>query len=89
MERSRLSDDELVKRLQKHPQIKARLESLLSVVENEGGDVKLADDAEDRVLAEIQRLGREALQAWAQEQVRVTEEDVRRGGRAHRQGQKN
>lgn len=40
------SDEELIRRLNAHPHVRRRIESLLSAVEDETGDLKLADDAE-------------------------------------------
>lgn len=85
----KINDEELLKRLSRHPVIRERIASLLDVVEDEGDDLKRADDAEDRVVEEVRRMGQEALQAWAQRQLEQTEEDVRRSGRAHSDGKKN
>lgn len=84
-----ISDEEIVQGLHEHPQIRRRVASLLSAVRDAGGDLKLADDAEQRLTDELRQLGREAMQGWAERQVRVTEQEVRRGGRAHREGKKN
>jgi hypothetical protein len=89
MEMNQISDEEIVQRLQAHPQIRSRIASLLSVVDDTAGDFKRADDAEERVIEEIRRMGQEALQAWAQGQVHATQQDVRRTGQAHRRGKKN
>ena len=63
-------------------------ESLLSAVQDAGGDLRRADDAEQRLIEELRRLGQEVMQGWAERQVRVAEQEVRRGGRAHREGKK-
>jgi hypothetical protein len=89
MEMNQISDEEMVQRLQAHPQIRSRIASLLLVVDDTAGDLKRADDAEERVIEEIRRMGQEALQAWAQGQVHATEQDVRRTGQAHHRGKKN
>jgi hypothetical protein len=89
METLELSDAQLLQGLRQHPQIRSRLASLLALVEDSAGDLKRADDAEDRLVQEIRRLGQESLQAWAQGQVQQTEQELRRGGRAHREGKKN
>jgi hypothetical protein len=89
MDKNTINDEELLKRLNKHPVIRARIASLLDVVNDAGGDLKRADDAEDRVVDEVRRMGQEALQVWAQTQVEQTEADVRRSGRAYRDGKKN
>ena len=75
--------------LNEHPQIRQRIASLLSAVQDAGGDLRRADDAEQRLIEELRRLGQEAMQGWAERQVRVAEQEVRRGGQAHREGKKN
>ena len=89
METNKVSDEDILRGLREHPQIRSRIAALLAVVNDAAGDLKRADDAEDRLLQEIRGLGREAMQTWAQEQVHQTEEDVHRTGRAHREGKKN
>jgi hypothetical protein len=89
MDKSTINDEELIKRLNHHPVLRARITSLLDVVDDVGNDLKRADDAEDRVVDEVRRMGQEALQTWAQTQMELTEQDVRRSGRAYRDGKKN
>lgn len=62
-------------RLNRHPELKARIETLLSVVENAGGDLVKANEAEQRVVEEIQQLGQTALQGWASRQNQVQSSD--------------
>ena len=88
METSQMSDEEIMEGLREHPQIRSRIAGLLAVMNDAGGDLKRADDAEDRLVEEIRGLGQEVMQTWAQGQVEQTEEDVRRTGRAHREGKK-
>ncbi len=52
-------------RLREHPQLKARIERMLDVVENLGGAVVKADEAEERLVEEVRKMGQEALQEWA------------------------
>ena len=89
LEASQMSDEEIMRGLREHPQIRDRIAALLAVVNDAAGDLKRADDAEDRLIEEIRELGREAMRTWAQGQVEQTEEDIRRTGRAHREGKKN
>ena len=83
------SDEQLVQALRDRPLIRQRLVELLAVVSNDAGDCQRADDAELRVVQGVRQLGQEALQSWAQGQVAATELDLRRSGRAHREGKKN
>jgi len=84
-----LSDEEILRGLNANPQIKNRIASLLAVVDDAAGDLKLADAAEMRMIEEIRRLGQEALQAWAERQVERSEQELRRGGEVQREGKKN
>jgi hypothetical protein len=70
----------LDERVRAYPQLRARFEALLAVVENASGDAVKADEAEQRVIEELRQMGQEALQAWAQrKQGRVEAEyDQRR-----------
>ena len=84
-----VSDEEILRRLNAHPQIKDRIASMLAVVEDAGGDLKEADAAEMRLIEEIRRMGQEAMQAWANRQVEKSEQELRRGGQVQREGKKN
>lgn len=59
-------DTLLMQRLNRHPQLRARVERLLGVVEDATGDIIKADAAECRVIEELRQLGQEVLTAWAQ-----------------------
>jgi len=60
------SAQDFLERLQCHPFLKARFETLLDIVENSSGDVLKADQAEERVFEEIRQMGQQAIEAWAQ-----------------------
>ena len=69
----------LVKRLQQHPHLQARIAALLDVVENAAGDTVKADEAEQRLAEELRQMGQEALQSWAERrQARVEAESEQR-----------
>jgi len=89
MANRQLSDEEITSKLNAHPQIRERIVSILSVVEADGAGLRRADDAEERLVEEVRRMGQEAMQAWALGQIEQTEQEVRRTGRAHREGKKN
>ncbi len=89
MQGKRISDEDMVRRLNEHPQLRERVTALLLAVQDEEGDLKRADDAEERLTKELRRMGQEAMQAWALRQVSSTERELRAGGRAHREGKKN
>lgn len=83
------SDEAILRGLNAHPQIKRRIASMLAVVEDAAGDLKEADAAEMRLIEEIRRMGQEAMQAWANRQVEIAEQELRRGGQVQREGKKN
>jgi len=62
----------LEQRLEDHPELRAKLEELLKIVENADGQIELADEAEQRVVDELSGLGRAALRGWAMRQERTT-----------------
>jgi len=84
-----LSDEELVRRLGAHPQLRSRMESLLQAVEDETGELTEADAAELRVIEEMRRMGQETLQAWASGQVDKTSQKVVQEGGVWSEGKKN
>ena len=89
METRQTSDESLLQRLNSHPLIRLRLESILEVVEGEQDGLRRADDVEERLVQELRRLGQESLQTWASGQVEQTEQAIRRYGGVHREGKKN
>lgn len=62
---SQSSQVSLEHRLNQYPQLRARVEQLLKVVENSSGDIELADDAEQLVINQVRSLGLDVLQLWA------------------------
>lgn len=84
-----LSDAELVKRLGAHPELRSRMESLLLAVEDETGELKLADIAEMRIIEEMRRTGKVALEAWSRRQVDKTSQETEQVGEVRRDGKKN
>ncbi len=76
-------------RLNAHPELRAKFEVLLSVVENAQGDLIRADAAEQRVIEELRQLGQTALQDWATRQQQHQSETFIQGNpTAHRGGKK-
>ena len=62
-------DQVLLERLNRHPQMRTRVESLLAVVEDAEGDCERADAAERRGIEERRQMGNEVLTAWAERGV--------------------
>jgi len=55
-------------RLDKYPGLRAKVEGMLDIVENAGGDVEKAAVAEQRVIDAMRDLGHNVLEQWAHEQ---------------------
>ena len=80
----------LEERLNRYPELKAKMEALLLVVENAEGDLVKANEAEQRVIEEIRQLGQAALQGWATRQNQgQTATFLQDNPKAHRTRQKN
>jgi hypothetical protein len=67
-------------RLEAHLELKARMERILDLAENRGGDVFRAAEAEERAICEIRALGQEVLQDWAKRQVEETSKQAVEAG---------
>lgn len=65
-------------RLNVYPILKARIGSLLEVVENADNEIEKADEAEQKVLEEIRKMGNEALVSWAIGRESKKSEEVQR-----------
>src|ERR1700676_2307197 len=73
IEEKSASDNSLEKRLEAYPELRARVERLLGVVENAAGDVEKAAAAEQQVIEELRQMGNEVLHAWARRQEQKKE----------------
>jgi len=85
-------DQTLCERLNRHPLLRARAESLLAVVEDAAGDCEKADAAKRRVIEDLRQMGHEVLTAWAKRGVEQcvavaqAEPDWRPGGKKSYRG---
>jgi hypothetical protein len=48
-----MTEEEIVKKLQEHSELKARFEQLISIIENPKDEITLADDAGMRVIGQM------------------------------------
>ena len=65
----------LEKRLEEYPELKAQIETMLAIIENAGGDVEKAAEAERRIIEELRQMGNEVLHGWARRQQQKKEEE--------------
>ena len=66
---------EFLARLQRYPELQAKVDALLDLVENAAGDATKADEAEQRVFEELRQMGQQAIQAWAERKQQRIETD--------------
>ena len=55
-------------RVEAYPGLRAKIETMLDIIENAGGDVEKAAVAEQRVIDALRALGHDVLQGWAHRQ---------------------
>ena len=88
MAAAKLSDEAFSAILEAHPGLRERF-ALAMAATNSGENLKEADAIEERIVEEMRLLGREAMQGWAETQVKATEKEIRQQPSMHRQGKKN
>lgn len=84
-----LSDEALLERLNEHPELRSRVESMLLVVADEKGELQEADAAEMQLIEQMRRMGQESLQAWASGQAIKAAELAGQDNGVRRSGKKN
>jgi len=70
-------DELFLTRLNHHPHLRERMETLLNVVDNVAGACRKADAAEQAVMEELRKMGNEALQCWAERAVQTATATMR------------
>lgn len=56
----------LIQRLRERPELRERLEALVSLVESPQGEICTADQIEEQLIVLIRDLGRTSMEQWAQ-----------------------
>lgn len=86
MKKKRRSNSELteqesrvVERLRKHPEMMARVESILELAYDEEGPIKTADEVEELLIQEIRRLGSTTMNQWASHAEERVSVELKRG----------
>src|SRR5437764_15486052 len=69
------NSSEFLVRLQRHPELQAKFDALLDIVDNASGHALKADEAEQLVFEELRRMGQQAIQAWAARKQQRLETD--------------
>ncbi len=74
---NQLSDQEiqLIEQLRHHPEMRARIQSILALAGHAGGPLQTADEVEELLIQEIRLLGHTTMNQWAsQAEERVAQE---------------
>lgn len=69
------NSDEFLQRLQHYPELQAKVDALLDLVENAAGDSTKADEVEQLVFEELRLMGQQAIQSWAERKQHRIETD--------------
>ena|SRR6266852_1365463 len=75
IEKSSRREPSLEERLKEYPGLKAKIETMLGIIENSGGDVEKAAEAERRIIEEMRQMGNEVLHSWARRQQEKKEDE--------------
>jgi hypothetical protein len=70
-----INQPSLEERLKEYPELKGKIETMLAIIENAGGDVEKAAEAERRIIEEMRQMGNEVLHSWARHQQQKKEEE--------------
>jgi hypothetical protein len=79
----------LEERLKAYPELKTKVETMLAIIENAGGDVEKAAAAESRIIEELRQMGSEVLHGWARSQQQKKEEEYNAKPGANRKEKKS
>jgi len=82
-------DRSLEGRLKEYPELKAKIEAMLAIIENAGGDVEKAAEAEQRIIEEMRPMGNEGLHSGARRQQQKKEDEYQAQPGVNRKRKKN
>ena len=84
MTKKRLSLEE---RLTAHPELKEQILQLLEIAESDS--IHLADEAEERTIEGVHKLGKNVLEEWSQHQEQAHSDALESNEEVKRHGKKN
>jgi len=68
-------ETQLLEQLRRHPEIMARVQSILEIAGRQAGELKTADQVEELLIQEMRQLGHATMSQWAvQAEQRVSRE---------------
>lgn len=69
-------DKELINQLNRRPDLKKRVKSIVSIASDDGGGIVKADEVESRIIEEVRRMGNEVLTGWAESRIEKSGETL-------------
>ena len=75
-------ETQLLEQLRRHPEIMARVQSILEIAGRQAGELKTADQVEELLIQEMRQLGHATMSQWAV-QGRATGEPRTQGAGPH------
>ena len=88
IEKASIGELSLEERLKEYPELRAKIEAMLGIIENAGGDIEKAAEAERRIIEEMRQMGSEVLHGWARRQQEKKEEEYNAKAGANRKEKK-
>lgn len=79
----------LVERLEAQPELKERIEAILAIAENEDQRYGAADEAEQKAIEELQKLGNVVLHGWGRRRSEESSKRIGQESKAVRHGKKS
>jgi len=76
-------------RLRRHPELRARFESILELTGNADGPLKTADEVEEQLIQELRQLGQVSMNQWATQAEQRVSDELQRGDATVRSRKKN
>jgi hypothetical protein len=84
-----MDGQELLKQISKYPGLQERIEEILKIAENTDGSIATADEAEERAIEEVRKLGKEVLLGWASKRSEEVEKSYEKDSDYYKDGKKN
>lgn len=72
----RAADEQLLAALNRHPELKERVVAIVRLANGQDSSAQTADEMETLLLAEVRRLGQQAMGQWAQGQAAEVQREI-------------